>query len=268
MDLNYRKTGSGHPLIILHGLFGSSDNWFSIAKTLSGSYTVYCVDQRNHGRSPHSKEHNYDVLVEDLYQFIIKNDLKDPCIIGHSMGGKALIFFALKYPQFLKKMIVVDISPRSYKSLLEHEPHALEIMNIMNALLSVNIDALKSREDADLQLSALIKDKGLRAFLLKNLQRNENNTFRWCFNLEVLNKNLPKIMDGMDPEKNYPVCTTDTLFIKGERSDYILEKDKKMISQYFPNAIIESIKDAGHWLHAEKPAEFIGVVRKFLDGEK
>jgi esterase len=268
MDLCYKKSGIGRPLIILHGLLGSSDNWYSISKALSDSFTVYCPDLRNHGRSPHCAEHNYDVLVDDLLHFITKNHIENPYFIGHSMGGKALMFFSLRYPELMSKMIIVDISPRSYKSLLELEPNSVELLNIMNALLSVDVKSLKSREEADSQLSVYLSDRNLRAFLVKNLQRQENGCFNWCFNLDVLYKNLPKMMEGLNAENTKGMKSkAETLFIRGRKSEYIGEKDIEPINHYFPNSTIETISDAGHWVHAEQPERFVKAVRRFLLSE-
>lgn len=267
MNLYFRKTGSGPSLIILHGLFGSSDNWYSISRSLSGSFTVYAVDQRNHGQSPHSPVHTYDALSDDLLQFIIHHKIEKPFIIGHSMGGKALMHFALKNPGLIQKMIVVDISPRSYKSLQNPTPDTLEILNIMAALRSVETGKLQSREEADAQLTATLPDKNLRSFLLKNLRHNAHNQFEWCFNLETLYRSLPGILDGIDGSQAAASSDIKTLFIRGSHSGYINESDTSIIGSLFPLSRIHTIAGAGHWVHAEQPERFVEAVKEFLSAE-
>lgn len=251
MQLNYKSLGEGQPLIILHGLFGSLDNWLSIGKELADHYKVYLVDQRNHGNSPHSDEFNYTVMAEDLHGFIQEHKLENPIIVGHSMGGKTAMKFALNYTELWDKLVVVDISPKSYP--VHHD-------TILEGLSSINVGNLDSRKEADEQLSEYIDDFGTRQFLLKNLSR-KNGGFEWKMNLNVIKDNIEIIGEGMEEQL---AIEKDVLFIRGEKSDYIKDKDSILIVQHFPNAAIETIEDAGHWVHAEQPEKFLKVLMKFL----
>jgi esterase len=251
MKLNFKKSGQGPPLIILHGLFGSADNWFSIAKDLQESYTLYLVDQRNHGDSPKSDIWNYEAMAEDLYALMEKENLEKAHLMGHSMGGKAVMKFAFLYPEKVDKLIVADISPRYYP------PHHREILDGLNA---IPLEKIKSRKDADDILAEYINHPGIRQFLLKSLGRNGDG-FEWKINLPVITSNIENVGEAIHTDKPFP---KPTLFMGGEKSDYILEADKKEISQLFPNSKIIYLKDAGHWLHAEQPAAVTATVQAFL----
>jgi esterase len=252
MKLFYRELGEGEPLVILHGVFGSSDNWFTVSKTLAEDHKVYLVDARNHGHSPRASEFNYDVMSQDLELFLKDHSIKDPVIIGHSMGGKTVMKFASKYPDMLKKIIVVDISPRYYKR--HHD-------SILEGLKSIDLKQLSSRQQADEQLAKFEEDPGVRQFLLKNLYRNQDNEFDWRINLEVIDKNIDNVGEAL-PENTR--INIPALFIKGSKSRYIKEEDEKLITKIFPNVSIETIEGAGHWVQAEKPQQFIEVVKRFL----
>ncbi len=254
MELNYKTIGEGKPLIILHGLFGSLDNWLSIAKELGDTYKIYLVDQRNHGQSPHSKEFNYAAMAEDLNEFIEEHDIDRPYILGHSMGGKTAMKFALNHGEKWEKLIVVDISPKAYP--VHHDV-------ILEGLSAIKIDELKSRGDADKQLAEYVSDFGTRQFLLKNLNRKKSGGYEWKINLPVIKENIEIIGEGMDEQL---AIEKDVLFIRGEKSDYIKNDDIILITQHFPNAKVETIKGAGHWVHAEQPEELLKVVGKFLRG--
>lgn len=265
MDLFFRKFGDGPPLIILHGLYGSSDNWVSIGRKLSANYEVYLVDQRNHGKSPHSPQHNYHLLKEDLLEFMDKQSIAKAIILGHSMGGKTAMFFAVDYPERVNNLIVVDISPISYKNtkttqLLSHS-------TIINAMYNVDFKHVKNREDIDQMLSSSIPSKRVRQFLLKNVSRTKDNQFKWSLNLESISNELENIMDGLTIENfkdGNGITGFPVLFIKGEKSDYIKSSDRKAIETVFPFAEIEIIPNAGHWLHAEQPKLFLKIIQKFL----
>ena len=251
MRLNYKKLGDGEPLVILHGLFGMLDNWFALGKKFADSYAVYLVDLRNHGQSPHSNDWNYKVMSDDLLEFFDNHNIEKANIIGHSMGGKTAMYFAGVHSERVKKLVVVDIAPRFYP--IHHE-------TILDALLSVDLQNLKSRNDADVMLSKLIPDFGTKQFLLKNLARkeNDNTKFEWKFNLPVIAKNIHEV--GLETAKG---STTPTLFIRGEKSDYINQADETEIKKLYPNSDITSI-NSGHWVHAEKPDGFYNAVIKFL----
>lgn len=270
MKLFYRKYGSGPPLIIVHGLYGASDNWISVARELASNYEVFIIDQRNHGNSPHSDEHNYMLLKNDLLNFMNEQGIKKAILLGHSMGGKTIMFFAADYPERVQAMIVVDISPRSYKSLDQPSPHTVDHMNIIEAMLNIDLSKAESRMDIDMMLADTVKSKRVRQFLLKNIKRKDQTKFSWKLNLPALQKALPGIMDGMNPDdfrKNGGVTGFPVLFIKGADSNYIDDVDYPIINTIFPAAEIVSIKNSGHWVHAEQPDLFIKNIKYFLDGE-
>ena len=251
MKLFYRKSGHGKPLIILHGLFGSSDNWFSLAKVFAESFTVYLVDQRNHGQSPHTEEFNYKLLTEDLANFIREHQIEKPHIIGHSMGGKTAMNFAVKYPDLLDKLIVVDIAPKSYPV---HHDH------ILDGLHDIDLNTLTSRTEADKLLSRQVPEPDVRQFLLKNLARNSEGKFEWRVNIHAIDEHIEEIGAGMQYEGKF---TGETLFIKGVRSNYYTPGDEENILKIFPAAQFVTL-NTGHWVQAEDPKAFSETVLKFL----
>ncbi|WP_144604655.1 alpha/beta fold hydrolase [Algoriphagus algorifonticola] len=251
MKLNFKKTGTGKPLVILHGLFGSADNWFSIAKELEKNFTLYLVDQRNHGDSPHSEEWNYRVMVEDLKELIDEEGLDKIYLMGHSMGGKTAMNFAVEYPERVDRLIVADIAPRYYE--VHHQ-------TILEGLNSIKLDQIKSRKEADDQLAKYIDEVGIRQFLLKSLGRNSDG-FVWKINLPVITENIEEVGEELDSDGKYE---GPTLFLGGSNSNYIRQEDLPDILEHFPNYEIEFVQDAGHWLHAEKPEAVIQEVRRFL----
>jgi len=250
MKLHYRKYGEGQPLIILHGLFGSSDNWQTLGKKFAENFEVYLLDQRNHGHSPKSNEFNYQLLSDDLYKLITDLELENITLIGHSMGGKTVMHFAQEHPLFIKKLIVVDIGPKAYP--MHHDI-------ILAGLNSLDLSTIKSRGQADKQLSKFIEDIGVKQFLLKNLYWIEKGQLGWRINIPVLEKKMPDILAAI-PDK---IVETHTLFIRGEKSNYIVEDDFQNIYDQFPNSEIETIYDAGHWVHAENPFSFYNMVLEF-----
>lgn len=250
MTLNFRSYGSGPPLIVLHGLFGMSDNWQTFARKLDNEYSIFCLDLRNHGRSPHDTEMNYHAMAEDIRTFLEEHWIYKCAILGHSMGGKVAMRFALDHPDLIEKAIYVDISPRGY------EPRHT---TIIKALQSVATDQISSRQEADEQLEKFIPQPGVRMFLLKNLKR-EARGFQWKFNLDILAKEYKSLMSEI---KGSPI-NTPTLFIKGKKSNYIQAEDELIIKKLFPNSSINEIADAGHWVHTEQPEVFAQMVRSFL----
>lgn len=252
MKLNYREMGEGAPLIILHGLFGSTDNWLSVGKELSQDYKVYLIDQRNHGDSPHSPSFTYADMASDLNEFISEHEIKEPVIIGHSMGGKTVMKFALSYPDLLKKLIVVDIAPRHYP--VHHDV-------ILRGLQAIDVGALKTRREADATLAEYVPELGVRQFLLKNLGRNTEGGYEWKINLPVISEKIENVGEGLQEGDRFE---KPTLFINGAASGYIKEADKPLIQQIFPKSEVKTIEGAGHWVHAEKPEEFTDIVRTFL----
>jgi esterase len=250
MLLNFKKSGSGPPLVILHGLFGSLDNWFSIAKELVEHYTLYLVDQRNHGDSPHSDEWNYAVMAEDLKELFDAEGLDRAFLMGHSMGGKTVMNFAVKYPERVEKLIVADIAPRYYP--IHHQ-------TILEGLNSLNLKEIKSRKEADDQLSKYVSELGIRQFLLKSLTRDSDG-FAWKINLPVIIKNIENVGEALAKDSTFD---GPTLFLAGANSNYIQQKDLPDLEAHFPNYQLEFVADAGHWLHAEQPHAVVEEMRKF-----
>ena len=268
MKLFFRKYGeAGPPLIIVHGLYGSGDNWVSIARDLAESFEVFVVDQRNHGQSPHSEVHDYEAMQEDLREFMDDQGIERAVLIGHSMGGKTIMSFAVKWPERVASLISVDIAPKAYNNLALASRKAPNHSGMINALLSLDVEHAESREDLDLALRPKIGSERIRSFLLKNVRRDDSGKFSWRLNLEALNNNLDEIFDGIDPSTvpvggitGFPV-----LFISGAESDYIQVKDHLLIRTLFPVAEFVSIPGAGHWVHAEQPALLVKTINYFLD---
>lgn len=247
---------------MLHGLYGSSDNWVSIARALSAKFTVYLPDLRNHGLSPHSSIHDYNALSDDALELGDELGLGKFFLAGHSMGGKAAALFALRWPERLLGLLVADISPfaASGKRSSEYYQH----LEILNAITGTDISAAKSRDEIEAILAPKIKSDRIREFIMKNLQRTPDNRFTWKINASSLLKNLDNIMGALSvPGENFsPVTGFPVLFLKGEKSDYLPDDDRKDILKFFPSAEIRIIKNAGHWLHADNPE---AVIQSFLD---
>ncbi|EPR66314.1 alpha/beta fold hydrolase [Cyclobacterium qasimii] len=251
MTLNFRKTGTGKPLVILHGLFGSADNWMSIAKGLEENFTLYLLDQRNHGDSPHSDTWNYKAMAEDLKEFMEAEGLQKASFLGHSMGGKTVMKFALTYPEMVDKLVVADIAPR---------PYPVHHQTILEALNAVDIKSLASRKEAEDKLAEYIPERGIRQFLLKNLTRKEG-VFAWKVNLPIITKQIENVGEKITADKPF---SGPALFMGGANSDYIKSSDKEEIAALFPDHHIIHIKNTGHWLHAEQPEAVIATLKTFL----
>lgn len=253
MELNYKQFGDhGNPLIILHGLFGSLDNWQTLAKSFSQHFKVYIVDQRNHGKSPHSTIFDYPTLANDLTNFIQQNQLTNSYIIGHSMGGKVAMQFALEHPEKLSKLIVVDIAPKAYSS---HHDLILETLN------NFPIEKITSRKEAEDIMAQNIEDFSVRQFLLKNLDRITDGKYQWRMNLPTITQCYDNILSAI---KSNNIFNKHTLFIKGGKSAYIKEEDIFEIKRLFPDSTIKTISNAGHWVHAEEPEAFYKTALDFL----
>jgi len=260
MKLFYRKYGEAgaQPLIILHGLFGASDNWVSYSRKIAdGGFEVYVVDQRNHGQSPNSPVFNYDVLVNDLQDFVKEHEIINPILMGHSLGGKVAMRFALKNPQLVKKLVVVDICLKPYPPRKEH-------LQIVNAIRSMDSSEIKSRHEAEKKMETLIPEMRIRQFILKNLHRTSNNGFEWRLNIEAIAANLNKMFDGTDVDG---IFEKPTLFIKGGNSDYILPEDFPHIRKNFPKAEIITIDGTSHWVQVEAPKRFFQLTSRFMSGD-
>ncbi|MTE28199.1 alpha/beta fold hydrolase [Winogradskyella ouciana] len=245
--------GKGKPFVILHGFLGMGDNWKTLARQFSESnFEVHLVDQRNHGRSFHADEFDYELMAEDLKRYCCENNLNDIVLLGHSMGGKTAMLFAAKYPELVNKLLVADISPRYYP--VHHDA-------ILEGLSSLDFTEIKSRGEADEALSAYVPEMGTRMFLLKNLYWVEKGQLGLRMNLEVLKEQVSEVGEAL------PVHATfdkETLFLRGDKSEYIGETDETIINRHFPNSKIVTITNAGHWLHAENPKKFYDVVMEFI----
>ena len=257
MKLAYRKLGSGKPLFILHGLFGSADNWQTIGKHLAEYFTVYFIDLRNHGQSPHSDDWNYEVMAEDLLEIINDEGLNKVMLMGHSMGGKIAMQFTVRYPEKVEKLVVVDIGPKKYPTTNQF---------VVDAIEQFNTQTVSSRKESEEVMSKYIEEVGVRQFLLKNLYWDDNKKLSWKFNYEVIKKNIARVSD-VTPMPDKPM-DMPVLFVKGEKSDYIFPSDIKLIQTMFPTATMETIPSAGHWVHADQPQAFFSIVAKFLLGEQ
>lgn len=249
--LNYKKFGEGTPLIILHGLFGSLDNWITMARRFSEHYQVFIVDQRNHGLSFHSPEFSYGHMANDLLDLMNSERIASAHLLGHSMGGKTVMNFAVDHQERVNKLIVADIGPKYYP--VHHT-------QIIKALYSIPVSELSSRKEADEIMSRAINNFGIRQFLLKNLLR-DGDAFKWKMNLDVIAKNIEEVGKALNQNASYQ---GETLFIRGANSDYIQDSDMFLINSIFLKAKLATIEGAGHWLHAEKPEEFYQIVMKFL----
>lgn len=245
--------GEGKPLIILHGLFGMSDNWTTHAKLFAEhGWQVHAVDQRNHGRSPHTAEHSYDAMAADLEAYIDLHQLDEPVILGHSMGGKTVMNFAVRTPSKLRAAIVVDIAPKAYP--IHHQAY-------IDAMKSVDFTKARSRKAAEAVLSSTLNSPGIIAFFMKSLYWKTKEELAWRFNLEALEEHLDMVGEALE----HGYFDAPTLFIAGGASGYIVEADHDSILDIFPSAEIRTIEGAGHWVHAEAREAFSDVVLKFLE---
>ncbi len=264
MKLFYRVIGNGEPLVILHGLYGSSDNWISISRELSERYQIVLPDQRNHGQSSHSPEHSYQAMANDLLELSANLNLKQFYLMGHSMGGRVAMLFQSLHPSMVKKLIVVDVAPWSYqpeddwfrKSFSEHE-------TIIEAIKSIKPSNYDSRNAVDADLAKYLPNPTLRQFLMKNLKR-EGSNFEWIINIDALDANLEHLLLGIEVNEE-TAKLSNVLFIRGDESDYIPKNQIFRLKQFYPHSRVHSIPRTGHWLHAEQPQEFVGAVRDFLD---
>lgn len=252
MELNYKKLGdNGEPLIILHGLMGSLDNWQTIARQLSEHMQVYIVDQRNHGKSPHADTHSYQDMVDDLEEFMQQRSLEKAHILGHSMGGKVVMKFALQHPEKVLSLVIADMGMRGYK------PHHDQVFD---ALYRIDLDSVERRSDAEEQMEPLMPDFGMRQFLLKSLDRNKDGKYEWKFNLDVLFNEYHYVIEpvGEDGVLDAPV-----LAIRGGNSGYVNDADIEEYHKHFPQVKVVTLEGAGHWLHAEAPKKFLEALQSF-----
>ena len=263
MELFYRKEGNGSPLVIVHGLYGSSDNWINIGKRLAKKHTVYMIDQRNHGRSPFAETHSFNDLRNDLQDFFEKHKIEKATILGHSMGGKVAMWFAADFPEKVEKLVIADIAPKNYLLLKDDSQFYLH-QNILLAMLEIDFSKIKSRNDIDDFMAEKLDNKQIRQFLLKNvIKDNETNQYKWRVNAEVLYSYLEEIVSGVNKnwlDDRIPITSYPVIFIRGMKSKYILPEDELLINEIYPDSRIINIPNAGHWLHAEQPEKFIQAV--------
>ena len=253
MKLFSKKYGKkGQDLIIIHGLFGMSDNWNTLGKRFAKYCKVHLIDLRNHGRSPHSEEFNYDVMCEDILEYMDDNNIKDPVILGHSLGGKVAMKCAFTHPNKIEKLIVADISPRRYNTDF--------VQNLLQTLYRLPLDNFQKREEIDDILSEIYTNRAMRLFLMKNLYRNNQKEFEWRFNIDVL---LDKVSNIQEADFVKGVCTIPTHFLKGGNSNYITDEDEVIIEKHFSDYSIATLDEAGHWLHADHPERFYNEVMGF-----
>jgi pimeloyl-ACP methyl ester carboxylesterase len=252
MELNFKTFGQGEPLIIMHGLFGMLDNWQTLGKKWAEKYTVFLVDLRNHGKSPHSDTMDYPTMAEDIRHFMESNWVYKAHILGHSMGGKTAMQFAAMYPDMVEKLVVVDIAPKVYP-----ERHN----EIFDSLLSLDL-SIDNRDDVEKHIRDSIKEEDVVLFLMKSLSRNKEGGFRFKMNLPALKENYDKILGNIKMTEAYE---GSALFLRGGNSSHVLESDYPTIKEKFPEAKIQTIDGAGHWVHAEKPKELFNAVNQFLE---
>lgn len=253
-ELHSTILGSGAPLVILHGFLGMSDNWKTLGtKYAQHGFQVHLVDQRNHGRSFHAEEFDYEVLAKDLNRYLHHHNILKTNVLGHSMGGKTAMQFATAYGEKVDKLLIADIAPKHYPA--HHH-------DIIKGLKTLNFEHIKSRGEADQKLSESISEIGIRQFLLKNLYWVNKGELGFRFNLEVLQYKMEEVGENI---LGYQTFDGPTLFLRGDRSEYVNDNDWPDILKHFPNASISTIANAGHWLHAENPTAFFKESLEFLN---
>ena len=251
--LNFKIIGQGKPIIILHGLFGMLDNWLNMAKRLEDAgHMVVLVDQRDHGRSEHTNDFSYPLLADDLLHFMEENWIHEAVLIGHSMGGKTGLQFISEHEHMISKFIAIDIGPKKY--IGGHQ-------DVFDALFSVDITHLQSRHEAESVMMTKLHDYGTVQFLMKNLTRKKEGGFEWKMNLPLLFAKYENILEGIVFSQP---CLTETCFIRGEKSNYILDDDMGDILNVIPNSQFITIPDAGHWIHVDNPNELFNQINDFI----
>lgn len=267
VTLNFRKSGQGPVLIILHGLFGSSDNWITIAKKLEGIITVIFPDLRNHGQSPHTSSHTYKDMTDDLVLLCEALNIGKASILGHSMGGKVAMMFAADYPEKINNLIVADIAPKSYTQEINPIKNSEENELIPQLMDKLDLKTYTTRREIN-QFLALNLDKSeFRQFIMKNISRNSNDRFEWKFNLPVLRDSMEIILRDVNKEwfiDRKPILDYPVTFIRGLKSEYILDNDIPSIKNIYPEAKIVDIPNAGHWIHFEQPDLFLKALTEAI----
>jgi len=252
LNLNYRRWGTGPPLIILHGIFGSTINWERIGEFLSREWTVFVLDLRNHGDSPHSPDFSFDALVEDVRWFMERHGIAKANILGHSLGGKTAMAFTDRFPELAETLIVVDIAPKPYPSGHGH---------MLKELINFDLNPIGSLKEAVERLAPVIPSMAIRLFLLKNLVRGKDGRYHWKINLPAISRHYAELSKG--PRLNN-VFLKSTLFIRGNASEFIIDEDVGIIERFFPKFQMVTIDNAGHWLHVDQPEKTSEVIIDFL----
>lgn len=255
MKLFFREFGEGQPVILLHGLFGQSDNWVTVGRRIADQFHVFIPDQRNHGQSLHAPLHSFPAMTGDLEEFIDEHEIKDPILVGHSMGGKVAMNYALEHPGKVKKLVVIDISPRKYPERVIHT-------QVISQMMSINLEKVTTRSEVEKLLNSSIPDARVRMFIMKNLYYKLHGKLAWRLNLEAINQSMDLLFDRIQSENRYP---GPTLFIRGGKSDYIPDSDIPLIVSLFPEAILKTISGATHWVHADAPEELCYLLSSFLE---
>ena len=265
MELFVRKYGNApQHLIILHGMYGSGDNWTSIARNLSDGFTVHLPDLRNHGRSPHSPDHTYELLAEDIYEFVTGQRIERFYLAGHSMGGKTAMFFARQHPEMLIKMAAIDISPRTYHQLNQLSEQTIFHLNLISYLIRCNVEKAHNYAEAASILSEGVPSQRMVQSLLKNLEKTGDGMM-WRINIEALKDNIYAMGDGLDPDDFIDrKIAVPTLFLRGLKSNYLPVEDEKLIHFIFSNARIVNVPEASHWMHTEQPEAIVTELRHFF----
>ncbi|MCC6540667.1 MAG: alpha/beta fold hydrolase [Flavobacteriales bacterium] len=257
VELFFRRSGrvGATPVVILHGLFGTSDNWGSVGRELAEpsdtaipALDVILVDLRDHGRSPHTDAISYPIMADDVHALFQRLGLRDVVLVGHSMGGKVAMTFAQCWPELLRKLVVVDISPREHENNHAH---------IIEALRTADLAPGRTRKEVEAHITTLVKEPGVVQFLMKNLYWHTEDQLGWRVNATLLERELPAILAAIGPEK----VRVPTVFIRGGQSDYILREDLPAIKEQFPNSVVETVPFAGHWVHAQAPDEVVAIIR-------
>ncbi len=257
MKLFFREFGHGPPVIILHGLFGQSDNWVTVGRRIADQFHVYIPDQRNHGQSPHTAVHSFPAMADDLAEFIEDHQIENPFLIGHSMGGKVAMTYALENPGKVQKLVIVDISPRKYPERITHT-------QIISQMMGIDLEKIKTRGEVGKILDLTIPEPRVRMFILKNLYYKIDGSLAWRLNLATINQSMDLLFDGIRSENQYK---GPALFIRGGKSDYVPDADIPLIESMFPGATIKTISGASHWLHADAPEELCILLSGFLERE-
>lgn len=253
MELHFEASGKGEPLIVLHGLFGSLDNWRLISARLSGQFTVFALDQRNHGGSPHAAQMDYALMAQDVVEFLEKRRLSQANVLGHSMGGKTAMRLALSHPDRVKKLIVADIAPRTYPP--RHQ-------QMITGMLNLDPEHFETRAQMEAALGPAVPDLPTRRFLLKNVVRKDGKGFSWRTGLVQIQANYSRLTEAVLASEPF---LKPVLFIRGAKSDYLLESDFPEIHRLFPRAEIKTVPDADHLLHIQSPDQFVSLVTEFLN---